>query len=162
MARHVLAIDQGTTGSTVMVFDAEGRVRGRAYSEFAQHYPRPAWVEHDPEEIWRVTKGLLAKACKAAKITPKDLAAIGITNQRETTVVWDRETGKPLYNAIVWQDRRTADLCAKLDERGHLAEVRRKTGLVLDPYFSATKIAWILDHVRGARALRAAYQRHGK
>jgi len=155
MARHVLAIDQGTTGSTVMVFDAEGRVRGRAYSEFAQHYPRPAWVEHDPEEIWRVTKGLLGKACKAAKITARDLAAIGITNQRETTVVWDRETGEPLYNAIVWQDRRTADSCAKLDRRGHLDEVRRKTGLVLDPYFSATKIAWILDHVRGAR-VRAA------
>ncbi len=155
MARYVLAIDQGTTGSTVMVFDADGRVRGRAYLEFTQHYPKPAWVEHDPEEIWRVTKGLLTKALSAAKITPKDVAAIGITNQRETTVVWDRDTGKPLYNAIVWQDRRTAEVCAKLEARGHLADVRRKTGLVLDAYFSATKIAWILDHVRGAR-VRAA------
>jgi glycerol kinase len=155
MSRHVLAIDQGTTGSTVMVFDEAGRVRGRAYSEFAQHYPKPAWVEHDPEEIWRVTKGLLGKALKAAKITPRDVAGIGITNQRETTVVWDRETGEPLYNAIVWQDRRTAEVCAKLEARGHLANVRQKTGLVLDAYFSATKIAWILDNVRGARVKAA-------
>jgi len=152
MARYVLAIDQGTTGSTVLVFDESGRVRGRAYSEFAQHYPRPAWVEHDPEEIWRVTKGLLAKACRAARIRPRDIAAIGITNQRETAVVWERKTGKPIYNAIVWQDRRTADACAELEAGGLLGEVRRNTGLVLDPYFSATKVAWILDHVRGARA----------
>jgi glycerol kinase len=155
MPRHVLAIDQGTTGSTVMVFDGDGRVRGRAYSEFAQHYPKPAWVEHDAEEIWRITKGLLGKALKAAKITPRDIAAIGITNQRETTVVWDRKSGKPIHNAIVWQDRRTAEVCAKLEARGHLADVRRKTGLVIDPYFSATKIAWILDHVRGARVKAA-------
>jgi len=155
MARYVLAIDQGTTGSTVVVFDESGRVRGRAYSEFAQHYPRPAWVEHDAEEIWRVTHGLLAKACRAAKIRPRDLAAIGITNQRETTVVWERATGKPIHNAIVWQDRRTADTCAELEAGGLLGEVRRNTGLVLDPYFSATKVSWILDHVRGARA-RAA------
>jgi glycerol kinase len=155
MARYVLAIDQGTTGSTVLVFDERGRVRGRAYSEFAQHYPRPAWVEHDPEEIWTVTRGLLGKACRAAKVRPGDLAAIGITNQRETAVVWDRKTGKPIYNAIVWQDRRTADACAKLEAGGLLGEVRRNTGLVLDPYFSATKVSWILGHVRGARA-RAA------
>ena len=155
MARYVLAIDQGTTGSTVVVFDESGRVRSRAYSEFSQHYPRPAWVEHDPEEIWRVTRGLLGKACRAAKIRPRDLAAIGITNQRETTVVWDRKSGKPVYNAIVWQDRRTADTCATLEAGGLLGEVRRNTGLVLDPYFSATKVSWILDHVRGARA-RAA------
>jgi glycerol kinase len=155
MSRYVLAIDQGTTGSTIMVFDEAGRVRGRAYSEFKQHYPKPAWVEHDPEEIWRVTKGLLGKALKAAKITPRDIAGIGITNQRETTVVWDRETGEPLYNAIVWQDRRTAEVCAKLEARGHLANVRQKTGLVLDAYFSATKIAWILDNVRGARVKAA-------
>ena len=155
MARYVLAIDQGTTGSTVMVFDENGRVRGRAYSEFKQHYPRPAWVEHDPDEIWRVTRGLLAKACRAAKVRPRDLAAIGITNQRETTVVWDRKSGRPIYNAIVWQDRRTADACAELEAGGLLGEVRRNTGLVLDPYFSATKVGWILDHVRGAR-VRAA------
>jgi glycerol kinase len=155
MAEHVAAIDQGTTGTTVVVFDRRGRVRGRAYSEFRQHYPKPAWVEHDPEEIWRVTRGLVPKACKAAKIEPGSLAAIGITNQRETVVVWDRASGKPIHNAIVWQDRRTAEACSKLEAKGLLPEIRRKTGLVLDPYFSATKVAWILDHVRGARSLAA-------
>jgi glycerol kinase len=155
MARYVMAIDQGTTGSTVLVFDEAGRVRGRAYSEFRQRYPKPAWVEHDAEEIWRVTRGLFDQACKSARIRSRDLAAIGITNQRETVVVWDRRTGKPVHNAIVWQDRRTADVCAKLEQRGLLPEIRKKTGLVLDPYFSATKVAWILDNVRGARA-RAA------
>jgi glycerol kinase len=152
MARYILSIDQGTTGSTVMVFDDRGRVRSRAYSEFAQHYPKPAWVEHDAEEIWTTTHRLIGRACRAAKIRPAALAAIGITNQRETTVVWDRKSGKPIHRAIVWQDRRTADRCARLTADGLLGQVRRKTGLVIDPYFSGTKVAWLLDNVRGARA----------
>ena len=151
MARHLLALDQGTTGSTVMVFDDEGRVRSRAYSEFRQHYPKPAWVEHDPEEIWTVTHGLIGEACRGAGIEPRDIAGIGITNQRETTVVWDRSSGEPIHNAIVWQDRRTADRCKKLTAEGLLPEIRRKTGLVIDPYFSGTKVAWLLDNVAGAR-----------
>ncbi len=146
-----MAIDQGTTGSTVMVFDGRGRVRSRVYSEFTQYYPRPAWVEHDAEQIWKVTRGLLARACRKADIKPSALAAIGITNQRETTVVWDRQTGEPIHRAIVWQDRRTADHCRRLESDGLLPEVRKRTGLVLDPYFSGSKVAWILDHVRGAR-----------
>ncbi len=152
MPRYVLAIDQGTTGSTVMVFDENGRVRSRAYSEFRQHYPKPAWVEHDAEEIWKVTYGLIAKALASAKVKPASLAGIGITNQRETTVVWDRRTGLPIHRAIVWQDRRTAAVCDKLRAAGFERDVRRKTGLVLDPYFSGTKAAWILDNVKGARA----------
>ncbi|MFP6626930.1 MAG: glycerol kinase GlpK [Deltaproteobacteria bacterium] len=152
MASYILALDQGTTGSTVMVFDQRGRVLGRAYSEFKQFYPKPAWVEHDAEEIWRVTYSLIAKACRNAGIRPADLAAIGITNQRETTVLWDRKSGRPLHRAIVWQDRRTAAHCQKLKSAGLTAAVRRKTGLVIDPYFSATKLAWLLDNVRGARA----------
>ena len=152
MARYILAIDQGTTGSTVMVFDERGRVRSRAYSEFRQHYPKPAWVEHDPEEIWTVTHRLIGQSLATAKITPSALAGIGITNQRETTVVWDRRTGKPVHRAIVWQDRRTAPVCEKLRAAGAEKDVRKKTGLVLDPYFSGTKAAWILDNVRGARA----------
>ena len=154
MAGYILSIDQGTTGSTVMVFDDRGRVRGRAYSEFTQHYPKPAWVEHDAEEIWKVTHRLIGRACRAARIKPKQLAAIGITNQRETAVVWDRRTGKPIHKAIVWQDRRTTDRCARMTADGLLPEVRRKTGLVIDPYFSGTKVAWILQNVKGAR-LRA-------
>ncbi len=153
---HVLAIDQGTTGSTVLVFDRRGRIVSRAYSEFSQHYPRPGWVEHDPEEIWRVTLRVARQAVRRAGIKAAALAAIGITNQRETAVVWDRRTGAPVHRAIVWQDRRTSDHCARLKEEGHEAAVRAKTGLVLDPYFSGTKVAWILDHVRGARQ-RAAH-----
>ncbi len=152
MPRYILAIDQGTTGSTVMVFDDRGRVRSRAYSEFAQHYPKPAWVEHDAEEIWTVTSGLVGQALRLAKLKPESLAAIGITNQRETVVVWDRKTGRPIHRALVWQDRRTAPACEKLRKAGAEREIRRRTGLVIDPYFSATKIAWILDNVRGARA----------
>ncbi len=151
---HVVAIDQGTTGTTVLVLDQRGRVAGRAYSEFTQHYPKPGWVEHDAQEIWSVTHRVLKQACRKAGVRARDLAGIGITNQRETTVVWDRRTGKPIARAIVWQDRRTAERCAQLRPRA--AElVRRKTGLVLDPYFSGTKIAWMLEHVRGA-ADRAA------
>jgi glycerol kinase len=147
----VVAIDQGTTGSTVLVLDKRGRVVARAYSEFTQHYPKPGWVEHDPEEIWRVTLRVLRQAVKRARLKAADVAAIGITNQRETTVLWDRKTGKPLHRAIVWQDRRTAAFCDELKAAGHEARVRAKTGLVVDPYFSGTKLRWLLDNVRGAR-----------
>jgi glycerol kinase len=152
----VVAIDQGTTGSTVLVLDKRGRVVARAYSEFTQHYPKPGWVEHDADEIWRVTLAVLRKAVKAAKLKAKDVAAIGITNQRETTVLWDRKTGKPIHRAIVWQDRRTADMCEQLKSAGHDPTVRAKTGLLLDPYFSGTKVRWILDRVKGAREKAAA------
>jgi glycerol kinase len=151
MPSHILAIDQGTTGSTGMVFDARGRVRGRGYSEFRQHYPRPGWVEHDPEEIWRVTQRVIAAALRAARLKPKDLAAIGITNQRETTVLWDRKTGKPVHRAIVWQDRRTAPRCEALRAEGAEAVIRAKTGLVIDPYFSGTKLEWLFEHLKHAR-----------
>lgn len=149
--RHVLAIDQGTTGSTAIVFDAAGAVRGRGYSEFAQHYPRPGWVEHDPEEIWTVSLKVMKAALRAAKLKPTDVAAIGITNQRETVVLWDRKRGRPVHRAIVWQDRRTAALCERMKADGLEATVRGKTGLVLDPYFSGTKLRWLFEHVRGAQ-----------
>ena len=152
MRSHVLAIDQGTTGTTVMIFDSAGRVRGRGYSEFRQYYPRPGWVEHDPEEIWRVTRRVVGAALRRARLTATDVAAIGITNQRETTVLWDRVTGKPVHRAIVWQDRRTAPICEALKAQGAEATIRRKTGLVTDPYFSGTKVQWLLDNVKGARA----------
>ena len=147
----VVAIDQGTTGTTVLVLDRRGRVVGRAYSEFRQYYPKPGWVEHDPQEIWTVALRVLRQACRRARVRGRDVAAIGITNQRETTIVWDRRTGRPIHRAIVWQDRRTAGECARLKEAGAEPMVRRKTGLVLDSYFSATKVAWILEHVKGAR-----------
>ncbi len=151
MPKYVLAIDQGTTGSTGMIFDDSGRVRGRGYSEFRQYYPRPGWVEHDPEEIWQVTRRVVGATLRAARLKAKDVAAIGITNQRETTVLWDRKTGKPLHRAIVWQDRRTAARCEALRAEGAEATIRAKTGLVTDPYFSGTKLEWLLEHVKGAR-----------
>jgi glycerol kinase len=151
MKRHVLAIDQGTTGSTAMVFDQAGRVRGRGYSEFAQHYPQPGWVEHDAEEIWRVSRRVIQAALRSAKVKASDLAAIGITNQRETTVLWDRQTGRPVHRAIVWQDRRTAPTCDALRGQGLEDTVRAKTGLVIDAYFSGTKLRWLFDRVKGAR-----------
>ncbi|HEX7089211.1 MAG TPA: glycerol kinase GlpK [Longimicrobiales bacterium] len=140
----ILAIDQGTTGTTCLVLGRDGRVLGRAYAELTQHYPRPGWVEHDAEEIWAVTLGTAREAVAAAGVTP---TAIGITNQRETVVVWDRATGEPVGRAIVWQDRRTAPLCRELREAGREPWIRERTGLVLDPYFSATKLAWLLEHV---------------
>jgi glycerol kinase len=149
--RHILAIDQGTTGTTVLVLDEELRVCGRHTEEFPQIYPQPGWVEHDPAAILRSVEVAVGRALAQAQVPAAGLAAIGITNQRETTVVWDRATGAPIHNAIVWQDRRTADACAALREAGHAATFRQRTGLVLDPYFSGTKIAWILDHVPGAR-----------
>ncbi len=144
----ILAIDQGTTGSTCLVLDTTGQVLGRAYSEFPQYYPRPGWVEHDANEISHATLRVARDAVAMAGTTP---AAIGITNQRETIVVWDRETGQPVHRAIVWQDRRTAAACRALREAGREDWVRERTGLVLDPYFSATKLSWLLDHVEGLR-----------
>src|SRR2546421_4469570 len=135
----ILAIDQGTTGTTCLVFDEELRLAGRAYREFTQHFPRPGWVEHDPEEIWEVSRAVAGEALDDAGVRPGGLAAVGITNQRETVVVWDPASGEPLHRALVWQDRRTADRCEELREAGHLELVRERTGLVLDPYFSGTK-----------------------
>jgi glycerol kinase len=148
---HVLAIDQGTTSTRAIVFDAEARPVATAQREFEQHYPDRGWVEHDPEDIWRDTLATARQAIAESGVGAAGIAGIGITNQRETVVVWDRATGEPVHRAIVWQDRRTADLCAKLKQAGHEPMVRDKTGLLLDPYFSATKIAWLLDHVAGLR-----------
>ena len=148
----ILALDQGTTSSRAIVFDAAGAIRAVAQKEFAQHFPRPGWVEHDPEEIWATQVAVAGEAIARAGIHAGDVAAIGITNQRETTVVWDRASGRPVYNAIVWQDRRTAAACDALRARGLEERVAAKTGLVLDAYFSGTKLAWILDNVPGARA----------
>src|SRR5436305_7105694 len=133
----ILAIDQGTTGTTCMVFDAGAEVLGRAYRELEQHFPRPGWVEHDAGELWEVTQAVAGEALEDAGVGVGELEAVGITNQRETVCVWDRQTGAPLHRAIVWQDRRTAGRCAELREAGHEALVRERTGLVLDPYFSA-------------------------
>ena len=150
--KYILAIDQGTSSSRALVFDTRMNVVASAQQEFRQHYPHPGWVEHDPEEIWATVVKVSGDAIRAADATAGDFASIGITNQRETTVVWNRATGQPVYNAIVWQDRRTAEHCDALRERGCEARVIETTGLRLDPYFSGTKIAWILDNVDGARA----------
>ncbi|MBT8047986.1 MAG: glycerol kinase GlpK [Xanthomonadales bacterium] len=141
----VLAIDQGTTGSTALIFSQQGQILARAYSEFEQHYPRPGWVEHDPEEIWQVSRKVMAKALVAAGLRPGELSAIGITNQRETAVVWDRNTGQPVHRAIVWQSRQSDSICARLKADGLDPLFREKTGLLIDPYFSGTKIRWLLD-----------------
>jgi len=151
MSGFILAVDQGTTSTRSIVFDPEYRVRGVGQQEFPQHFPRSGWVEHDPEDIWRTVLETMRFALSDARLTAADIAAIGITNQRETTILWDRSTGKPIHNAIVWQDRRTADRCEALRREGAEALVTRTTGLLLDPYFSATKIGWLLDHVPGAR-----------
>ena len=154
MTPHLIAIDQGTTSSRAIVFRADLTVAAIAQEEFPQHYPASGWVEHDPEDLWRTTVSTLREAVAKAGITPGDIAGIGITNQRETTVVWDRKTGRAIHNAIVWQDRRTAEACAALKADGQEPLVSARTGLLLDPYFSGTKIGWILDAVPGAR-LRA-------
>ncbi|MSO41018.1 MAG: glycerol kinase [Solirubrobacterales bacterium] len=148
----ILAIDQGTTGTTCIVFDAEGREAGRGYSEFEQHFPRPGWVEHDAAEIWELTRRVAGEALDAAGIAGRDLKGIGIANQRETVVAWDPATGEPMHRALVWQDRRTAERCDELREAGHEELVRERTGLVIDPYFSGTKIEWLLRNaeVEGA------------
>ncbi|PIV73521.1 MAG: glycerol kinase [Rhodobacteraceae bacterium CG17_big_fil_post_rev_8_21_14_2_50_65_11] len=149
---HILAIDQGTTSSRAIVFDDNLLVVATAQEEFEQHFPRSGWVEHDPSDLWSTTASTCRAAIEKAGLGPRDIAAIGITNQRETTLVWDRTTGAPIHNAIVWQDRRTADFCAELREAGHGDRITARTGLLVDPYFSATKLKWILDHVEGARA----------
>ena len=147
----ILAIDQGTTGTTCIVFDEQAEPVGRAYREFAQHFPRPGWVEHDAEEIWEATQAVAGEALADAEVRAGELVALGITNQRETVCVWDPSTGEPLHRAIVWQDRRTAERCEELRAAGHEELVRARTGLVLDPYFSGTKIEWLLRNVEGLR-----------
>ncbi len=144
--QHIVAIDQGTTGSTVLVIDEALQVRGRGYREFAQHYPQPGHVEHDPEQIWRSVLGALEDALRQANVSAAQFAAIGLTNQRETTLLWERATGVAAHPAIVWQDRRTANICAEHNAAGHAVRVRELTGLPIDPYFSATKLTWLLDH----------------
>jgi glycerol kinase len=152
----ILAIDQGTSGTTCLVFDESGRVTGRASSEFEQHFPRPGWVEHDASEIWDVTRRVAREALDRAGIDGRSLAGIGITNQRETVVAWDRDSGEPLHRALVWQDRRTAERCDELREQGHEQLVRTRTGLVIDPYFSGTKIEWLIRH-GGVDPAKAAF-----
>ncbi|SIQ28628.1 glycerol kinase [Rhizobium sp. RU20A] len=151
MAGYVLAIDQGTTSSRAIIFDADQKVVGVGQKEFTQHYPKSGWVEHDPEEIWDTVVTTVKQALEKAKLSASDISAIGITNQRETVVLWDRATGEPVHRAIVWQDRRTAGHCDKLKKADLEATFTKKTGLLLDPYFSGTKIAWLLDNVKGAR-----------
>src|ERR1700710_1222092 len=149
---YVLAIDQGTTSSRAIVFRQDISIAAQSQQEFPQHFPASGWVEHEPEDIWTSTISTCREALKKAGVGPKDIAAIGITNQRETTVVWDRATGSAIHRAIVWQDRRTSDICAKLKAEGHEPAISAKSGLIIDPYFSGTKVAWILDQVPGARA----------
>jgi glycerol kinase len=152
MAQYVLSLDQGTTSSRAMLFDHDGKIAGIAQHEFTQHFPKTGWVEHDPMDILTSQLNSAVEVLARARIRPRDVVALGITNQRETTLVWDRETGTPIYNAIVWQDRRTAEMCAQLQKDGNEGQIRKKTGLLIDPYFSGTKVAWILDNVEGARS----------
>ena len=155
MDQFILALDQGTTSSRAILFDRAGAIRNLAQREFTQHYPQPGWVEHDADEIWATQAGVMAEVVAQAGVNFNQVAAIGITNQRETTVVWDRASGRPIHRAIVWQDRRTADLCDSLKQRGLAPTIQEKTGLVIDAYFSGTKLKWILDHVDGARKAAA-------
>ncbi|MBO9490404.1 glycerol kinase GlpK [Endozoicomonas sp. G2_1] len=151
MAKYILAIDQGTTSSRAILFTEQGKVKGIAQREFAQHFPADGWVEHDPEDIWQTVLTTCQQVLTEHQLTAADIAAIGITNQRETTIVWDKNSGEPIYNAIVWQDRRTAERCQQLRDQGYESDVTDKTGLLLAPYFSATKVGWLLDNVDGAR-----------
>lgn len=151
MSKYILAIDQGTTGSTVLIFTRDGAITSRAYSEFRQIYPKPGWVEHDANDIWQTTSTVIKDAMHSASISSQEIAAIGITNQRETTVLWDKNTGEPIHNAIVWQCRRTSEFCNQLKAQGLEKKFASKTGLVIDAYFSGTKIKWLLDNVPGAR-----------
>src|SRR5699024_4854795 len=150
-AKYILSIDQGTTSTRGIIFDHAGDVISMAQKEFELHFPHPGWVEHDANEIWTSTLACIADALRKANLSSSDIASIGITNQRETTVVWDKETGRPIYHAIVWQSRQTEDICRELREAGHEKLFQEKTGLLIDPYFSGTKVKWILDHVDGAR-----------
>ncbi len=156
MSKFLLALDQGTSSSRSIVFDAEGRIVAMAQREFRQIYPQPGWVEHDPREIWDTQLATAREALAKAKLRATDIAAVGITNQRETTLLWNRRTGEPVHNAIVWQDRRTEPACAALRAQGLEETIRRKTGLIIDPYFAGTKLKWLLDHVDGARAAARA------
>ena len=151
MDKYILALDQGTTSSRAIVFDNNGTIISQAQQEFEQHFPQPGWVEHDPVDIWSTQAAVAKQAINSNGLSPQKIAAIGITNQRETVVVWDRHTSEPVYNAIVWQDKRTSNYCDELKEKGYQDMVREKTGLVIDSYFSGTKVRWILDHVEGAR-----------
>jgi glycerol kinase len=150
---YILALDQGTTSSRAIIFDHKGQIRSVAQKEFTQIFPKPGWVEHDPNEIWSTQAGVAAEATTKMGINGKNIRSIGITNQRETTIVWNRETGLPVYNAIVWQDRRTSDYCNQLKNEGYTDLIRSKTGLIIDSYFSASKINWILNNVDGAKEL---------
>lgn len=158
MKKYILALDQGTTSSRTLVFNEQGEVCTVAQKEFTQIFPKPGWVEHDPVEIWSSQAATVAQAMTTMSVAPSEIAAIGIANQRETTIVWDAETGKPVYNAIVWQDRRTADYCNSLVEQGLTEKIREKTGLIIDSYFSGTKVRWILENVPGAREKAEAGQ----
>ena len=149
--QHLLAIDQGTTGTTALVMSRDGKTLGRATHELPQHFPEPGWVEHDAHEIWQTVEVAIASALSAAGVSGRDIAAVGITNQRETTLLWERDTGQPVHKAIVWQDRRTSQHCQRLKQAGHEARVRELTGLVLDPYFSGTKLSWLLERVPNAQ-----------
>ena len=151
MSQFILALDQGTTSSRAVVFDRQGQARSTAQQELAQHFPKPGWVEHDPGDLWESTRRVALAAVAEANLAGADIAAVGIANQRETTLLWERSTGRPLHRAIVWQDRRTAGVCSRLRARGLEPLIRRRTGLRLDPYFSGTKLAWLLDNIPGAR-----------
>src|ERR1043166_1275476 len=151
--KYIIALDQGTTSSRAVLFDEKGSIAGIAQQEFTQIFPQSGWVEHDPNEIWSTQLGVLQRVIAENKVDAKSIVAIGITNQRETTVIWNRKTGEPIYNAIVWQDKRTASICEELKSKGLTDYVRQNTGLVIDSYFSGTKIKWILDNVKGARQL---------
>ena len=151
MAKYVMALDAGTTSNRCILFDEKGVIVSMAQKEFTQYFPKPGWVEHDANEIWSTMLGVAVEAIQKAGAQAADIAAIGITNQRETTIVWDKETGEPVCRAIVWQCRRTAEYCDQLKEKGMVDFFREKTGLVIDAYFSGTKLKWILDHVEGAR-----------
>lgn len=150
--RYILALDQGTTSSRALLIDQDGAIGGVAQQEYKQHYPKPGWVEHDPQEIWSTQLAVAQAVLEDNDVAAEDIGAIGIVNQRETTVVWDRKTGEPIHHALVWQDRRTSGHCNALREAGHLETFQQKTGLILDAYFSGTKVAWMLEHVEGARA----------
>ena len=162
MKKFILALDQGTTSSRAVLFDRAGRVAGISQREFTQFYPREGWVEHDAREIWVSQLAVAREALEKAGVSPRDLAALGITNQRETTILWDRKTGNPVHNAIVWQCRRTAGICDGLKKEGWEPRIREATGLVLDAYFSGTKVMWILDNVPGAREKAEAIRRARK
>lgn len=151
MAKYVMALDSGTTSNRCILFDENGKIRSVAQKEFIQHFPKPGWVEHDAGEIWSTQLSVAREAMNQIEATAEDIAAIGITNQRETTIVWDKNTGQPVYHAIVWQCRRTSEYCDSLKAKGLEEKFRQKTGLVIDAYFSATKVKWILDNVEGAR-----------